>query len=111
MSYLFPDISIKCPLSNPIDDFESRGYLFFNDWTMDFPYVPDRIKLPSGRILSLEEINNELSHLEIGNQGQIECLNALEYYDLIRALPTGVRNDYSSFVDCSDVENCKKKYN
>ncbi|MFA5857192.1 MAG: hypothetical protein WC867_07550 [Candidatus Pacearchaeota archaeon] len=111
MKFLFPDISIKLSILNPIENFESKGYLFFNDWTMDFPFVPDRIKLPSGRILSLEEIDKELLHLEVGNKSQIECLNALEYYDLIRNLPTDVRNNYSSFIDCSDVELCKKKYN
>ena len=87
-----------------IENFEKTGYMFYQAWTMDEPRTPDRIKIPSGEIMSIDELEN----LEFG---EVEKRNALEYYYLLRQLPIDKRDHYDSFIDNTDIENCMVKYN
>ena len=93
-----------------LDEFEDKGYCFLADWTMDDPIVPERVKTPSGLILSIKEIEERLR----GSQGSLkkELEDAMDYYDLARELNANDRNARypSSFMNMEDIENCKGKY-
>ncbi|MDO8516489.1 MAG: hypothetical protein Q7S33_00025 [Nanoarchaeota archaeon] len=80
-----------------LERFETKGFWFFPAWTMDKPYSPDRIKLPSGKIEDIKEL--------------IRNKDALAYYDLIRTLDCDTRyNRYlQSFIDNQDIKNISEK--
>ncbi len=93
--------------SRTLDDFENEGFDFFPDWTMDIPITPERIKVPSGKIMDINEIiqNSNTSN-------SIEYSSALEFYSLVRNLDAGkrYRRYIYSFRDKEDIKHCMLKY-
>ena len=109
--FLFPDFLYKDFISDSIKRFESQGFLYLQDWTMDPPFTPERIKMPSGSMMDLKEIASRLKNLKLGDSSQLECLRSLEYLDCIDDLPMDDRTEnYSSFLSDNDIEDCKIKY-
>jgi len=106
--YLF-DSSLFRPRINSQDivDYEKKDYFYLQEWTMDKPYVPERIKLPSGEIYDISEIRKKAEHF---TEIQLEMLNALDYYDLIQELELKDRGFYPSFIDENDKINMSGKY-
>jgi len=92
--------------------FERLGFDFLPDWTMDEPRTPERILMPSGRIMDLSEIQKNSQITEFGNRDQIECMEALEFYGLVRDLSADERYSRynASFIDDQDVQRCVAKY-
>ncbi len=87
-----------------VEAFEEEGFELFDSWTMDSPVTPDRILMPSKRIMDIDE-------LDVVKEGSDpEVAKALEYYNCLRGLPIHMRDHYSSFVDDVDVERCRIKY-
>ena len=102
-------------INNRLELFEERGFWFFPGWTMDAPITPDRIKLPSGKIVDINEINKKLKEkrkLQFGDREILELYDSLSYYNLIRALDIDERYRIydQSFIDDADIERCRKKY-
>lgn len=96
-----------------LEYYEKIGFDFYQAWTMDNPRVPDRIKMPSGRIMDINEIDKSLEKLEFGNLEQIEGIRALEFYGLVRELVVNERQERypTSFQDNEDMKECGRKYN
>jgi len=90
-------------LINRVKTFEREGFEFFQAWTMDEPVSPDRVRMPSGRIMDIDE-------LDLARAIDAEANRALQYYDTLRQLPIDQRDHYTSFVDDADMEMCRKKY-
>lgn len=57
----------------------------------DYNFIPNRIKTPSGKILSEQDADKILEHLEFGNREQIEALKALEYLGLRKEQETIIK--------------------
>ena len=78
-----------------LDNFEKNGFKFFPAWTMDLPFSPDRIKLPSGKIVVAKLAENEASN----------------FYDLVRSLDANLRYEryQSSFEDSADMKRVAKE--
>jgi hypothetical protein len=97
-------------LEEKISWFESFGFDYFIDWHEKGFHLPERIKIPSGQILSIDEINNNLTRLDFGNRNQITLLQALEYWDLLDDEDYDRFEGRSSFEDSNDELVCRNKY-
>jgi len=101
-------------IEKKLEVYEKCGFWFYPSWTMDPPITPDRIQMPSKRIMSLEEIESELNNSsKFSLQKKVRELRlAIRYYDLIRSLDAtdrdGVYNQ--SFIDDADMIVCGKRY-
>jgi hypothetical protein len=96
-----------------VSELEKRGYNYLKRYHTSHIDCPVRIKMPSGRILDIKEINLDFKpRLEFGNKRQIESLAALEYHGLIKELGARfvLEHDYSSFDSREDEKRCKRKY-
>lgn len=67
------------PIEARIEWFESLGFYYYPDWIEEGFRLPERIRIPSGEILDVDEIYEGLANLRIGDSRQIELLQALEY--------------------------------
>lgn len=104
----------KEEIKSKLEGYERRGFNFFPSWTIDKPITPDRIKLPSGKIMGTEEIDNFLSNgkLIAGDAHSINIVDAMLYYDLVREMRTDDRymRYTTSFDGDEDLENCRVRY-
>jgi hypothetical protein len=97
----------KEEINKEIDLFESIGFEFFQDWTMDKPYTPERILLPREKF--------PLSRIEIANKYSKDDL-ILQVSDYFYYLfhPGNIRSsnlDYSaSFLNGEDITQASLKY-
>ena len=58
-------------LFKKINSFENKGFMFLQEWQMDF-YVPNRYQLPSGKILNeKEKLNVEIENYIKKVKGQV----------------------------------------
>jgi hypothetical protein len=90
-------------LKERLEAFENTGYDFYLDWTEDKPIVPERVQLPSGRILDRNELEKDNSN---------EARQGLIFLKLVDSLYVDSRcKRYPySFRDNQDVEKMKSKY-
>ncbi len=100
-------MDISKELVEKLETYEDRGFWFFPSWTIDEPITPERIMLPSGQILSIEEIKANLN-----NEENPLLFDALDFYDLVRELDCDERyRRYSySFIDEEDEVKCRRRY-
>ena len=92
---------------------EKKGFRFLQNWSLEFR-VPDRYKLPSGRILEEDELLNffDKTKPEFGNKKHLEIQEAIHYYHLINSeVYDEERRDYFSFLDVIDESEARRKYN
>ncbi|MGD9275759.1 MAG: hypothetical protein PVJ67_01150 [Candidatus Pacearchaeota archaeon] len=89
---------------------EEQGFQFFVDSHSDKEtpfYVPDRVKLPDGKILEEKELRSELKKDPYNKNFQ----NGLYLFDLCFSEQYGDdRFTHYSFDGDEDVENCRWKY-
>ncbi len=103
-----------CEIEKKLHSFDQAGFLFLPDWIMDDPVTPERVRLPSGKILDRNELQAYFkdNQLTIGNADHLKIVRALEYLALVDALDADKR--YSryekSFIDEQDIAACRKKY-
>jgi hypothetical protein len=85
-----------------------EGFNFLQDWSMDEPVTPDRVVMPSGRIMDIKE----LSRAE--KEGDTEAIDALFFYDHhVRTRDVFERDETFpnySFIGKEDIKNCMMKY-
>ncbi len=104
-----------------INHYEKKGYQFLSDWNSgkllirkpeDEPYIPERICLPSGRILDETELLAELVSSKVGSKKRGELEDAFYYYNALLHEDMGTkRHDYaSSFLDEEDEQRTTEKY-
>lgn len=87
-----------------LDDFERKGFDFYLDWTMDFPIVPERVQLPSGKILDRRELLSDKSDEAKEALSFLELVDFLDVDERCRRYPCSFRDGY-------DVEDMREKYN
>jgi hypothetical protein len=87
-----------------------RMFWFYPEWTIDPPKTPERIGMPNGEMLGLNEISRRLNDPKIPNREVYEW--ALEYYHRVREMDVDERyNRYDqSFRDGEDLKRCGEKY-
>ncbi len=74
------DNDLEEVIKKEISSYESQGFEFI--CSVKVPFVPPKVKTPSGKILSSSDIEKILGDLEFGNKDQIEAIKAAEYFKL-----------------------------
>ncbi len=93
-------------IRNRIEGIEQEGFVYLQDW-QGVPYIPDRIKLPDGRILDESEL---ISLLEKEPENPL-LKTAEELMGLY--FSEGLENDRfssPSFLDEEDEKRAGQKY-
>ncbi len=101
--------------------FQRKGYSFLSDWNSGkllvrnndpSPYIPERIFMPSGRILDEIELLDELEETKIGSRERGELEGAFYYFHAIHHMD--IHEDYRfqvpSFISETDQQTVTEKY-
>ncbi len=86
-----------------IDEFEKRGFWFYLDWTVDEPVIPERVKLPSGKIFDRAELAKEDSDEAREGENYLKLVDTLDLDDKDKRYS-------ASFRDDEDVAKMRMKY-
>ena len=111
-------------ISNPqrvITHFEKLGYQFLSDWNSGSlltknnsePYIPERVLLPSGKIIDEKELAQGLDTLVLGSKERAELEGAFYYWNA--CFHEDVNADYQrhngpSFLNDLDEKTATEKY-
>jgi len=92
-----------------LDGMMNEGFFFLWDSNEGTYYVPERMRLPSGRILEIDEMSS------LAKKGDLEAQDGDFFFDHhVRRLDTHERERecfYESYLDDdNDFENCRKRY-
>lgn len=79
---VWADLDIE-ELLGKIESFRIAGFGYFP--FDEIFYTSARVKLPSGEIVTINDIEKKLPNLEIGNLRQIELIQAGEFYQICQA--------------------------
>ncbi len=102
------------------DYFEEKGFFYLEDFPAgglgkkneDFiPYIPYRIKFPSGRILDEKEVYEKLE-LPLDVESRKEIVEAFYYFNSLYHESINVNRKFSgiTFLNEADMEKTIKKY-
>ena len=111
LSFGFQQNYQNLDLEGTISYYESQGYMFYQAWTADELEVADRVELPSGDILSYEELISSISKCDSATRGYREMLDAISYFRLVDSeeYDSERHENYPSFKDDEDMQNCQAK--
>jgi hypothetical protein len=92
-----------------VENYEKMGFLLLQKWSMDF-YSPERILLPSKKILNTSELFAKRNLVNLSREDQDEIFNAIKYYRLADSEQYQNRYwTYPSFLNQKDQEMQKQK--
>lgn len=96
-------------------DFENNGFSLFSELVVsERIVVPDRIKFPNQKILTIDEIISKIEAkkpFEFGDRDLLELSDALDYYNLLCQMGEDwMRTNYYNFIDKGEMTDCIIKH-